>query len=377
MPAAAVRRSRSLERSSAVPLAWAWAVLIVYASLFPFEGWRWPPGAAIVDLLRLNWPHYFIPFDISSNLLGYAPFGLLVCLARLRHGATLLKAMSTALLLGAGLSYAMELTQHLLPRRVPSLLDWVLNTGGVVLGLLVAVLVQAMGWLNRWQVMRDRWIERGNGGALALLLLWPVALLFPTPVPLGVGQVGEVLRSGLAAALAGVPWADPVAAWLAVVVPPKTPLSPPAEMLAVMLGLLAPCLLAFAAARPGLRRLVVAAFVLGVAVAGTALSTALNFGPDHALAWRTPSTLIALGLALLLALSAMWLNPRLAGALALVVLAGLVVLVHQAPTDPYFAQSLQAWEQGRFVRFHGVAQWVGRLWPYAAMLWLLGRVGAR
>lgn len=376
MPVAAVRRSRGLERSSAVPLAWAWAVLIVYASLFPFEGWRWPPGAAIVDLLRLNWPRYFIPFDISSNLLGYAPFGLLVCLARLRHGATLLKAMATALLLGAGLSYAMELTQHLLPRRVPSLLDWVLNTGGVLLGLLVAVLVQAMGWLNRWQAMRDRWIERGNGGALALLLLWPVALLFPTPVPLGVGQVGEVLRGGLAAALAGVSWADPVAVWLALV-PPKTPLSPPAEMLAVMLGLLAPCLLAFTAARPGLRRLVVAAFVLGAAVAGTALSTALNFGPDHALAWRTPSTLIALGLALLLALSAMWLNPRLAGALALVVLAGLVVLVHQAPTDPYFAQSLQAWEQGRFVRFHGVAQWVGRLWPYAAMLWLLGRVGAR
>ena len=27
-----------------VPLGWAWVALIVYASLFPFEGWRWPPG---------------------------------------------------------------------------------------------------------------------------------------------------------------------------------------------------------------------------------------------------------------------------------------------------------------------------------------------
>ena len=26
--------------------------------------------------------------------------------------------------------------------------------------------------------------------------------------------------------------------------------------------------------------------------------------------------------------------------------------------------SLQAWEQGRFIRFHGLAQWVGWLWPY-------------
>jgi hypothetical protein len=68
---------------------------------------------------------------------------------------------------------------------------------------------------------------------------------------------------------------------------------------------------------------------------------------------------------------------RLAAGLGLVVLTGLVVGVAQAPADPYFAQSLQAWEQGRFVRFHGLAQWVGWLWPYAAMGWLLSRLGAR
>ena len=374
-----MRRPPHNHRSSAVPLAWAWTVLIVYASLFPFDGWRWPPGVAIWDLLHLRWPRYFIAFDIASNLLGYAPLGLLICLARLRHGAKLVAAMGSALLLGAGLSYAMELTQHLLPRRVPSLLDWVLNFGGVALGVLLAVLIQAMGWLNRWQAMRDRWMERGNGGALTLLLLWPVALLFPTPVPLGLGQMSEVLRSALTAVLVGVPWADPLAAWLVVAAPtsPLPPLSPQAELLAVTLGLLAPCLLAFAVVRPGWRRLGAAFGLLLMAVVGTTLSTALNFGPDHAMAWRTASTLLALALALLLAAAAMGLNERRAGALALVVFAGLVVLVQQAPTDPYFSQSLQGWEQGRFVRFHGVAQWVGRLWPYAAMLWLLGRVGAR
>ena len=55
----------------------------------------------------------------------------------------------------------------------------------------------------------------------------------------------------------------------------------------------------------------------------------------------------------------------------------LVVGVAQAPDDPYFAQSLKAWEQGQFVRFHGLAQWVGWLWPYAAMGWMLSRLGAR
>ena len=51
--------------------------------------------------------------------------------------------------------------------------------------------------------------------------------------------------------------------------------------------------------------------------------------------------------------------------------------VAQAPADPYFAQSLQAWEQGRFIRFYGVARWVGWLWPYAAIVYLLARLGAR
>ena len=29
-------------RSSTAPLALAYAALILYASLYPFDGWRWP-----------------------------------------------------------------------------------------------------------------------------------------------------------------------------------------------------------------------------------------------------------------------------------------------------------------------------------------------
>ncbi|MBX9793906.1 MAG: teicoplanin resistance protein VanZ, partial [Burkholderiaceae bacterium] len=64
-------------------------------------------------------------------------------------------------------------------------------------------------------------------------------------------------------------------------------------------------------------------------------------------------------------------------ALGLMALTALVSLVSQTSEDVYFAQSLQAWEQGRFIRFHGAAQWVGWLWPYAAMGYLLGRIAAR
>jgi hypothetical protein len=61
----------------------------------------------------------------------------------------------------------------------------------------------------------------------------------------------------------------------------------------------------------------------------------------------------------------------------LIALTALVALVVQAPADPYYAQSLSAWEQGRFIRFHGAAQWVGWLWPYAALCHLFTRVIAR
>ena len=372
-----MRSNRAVDRSSAVPLAWAWVALIVYASLFPFSGWRWPPGVAAWELLRLPWPRYFIAFDITSNLLAYAPLGLLAAVARLRHGAPLARALAGALALGTGLSYAMELTQQLLAQRVPSALDWVLNTAGASLGALLALLAQRLGLLRRWQAARERWLERGHAGALALLVLWPAALLFPTPTPLGVGQVGEVLRAWLADGLADVPWAAPLSDWLLLAPAPARPLSPLAEGLAVALGLLSPCLLAYSAARPGWRRIGLALGAAGAAVLATTLSTVLNFGPEHAWAWRTPGAAMAMGVALGLALAGAWLPHRLAGALALVCLTGLVVLVHLAPTDPYFAQSLQGWEQGRFVRFHGLAQWVGWLWPYAALAWLMGRLGSR
>ena len=63
--------------------------------------------------------------------------------------------------------------------------------------------------------------------------------------------------------------------------------------------------------------------------------------------------------------------------LGLVVVTAGIGLVAQAPSDPYFAASLHGWEQGRFIRFHGLAQWVGWCWPYVATLWLLRQSAGR
>jgi hypothetical protein len=282
----------------------------------------------------------------------------------------------TTLLVGTALSFGMESLQNWLPRRVPSSVDWVLNTAGTALGVLAAVAVRALGGVDRWQVLRDRWFITHSAGGIALLLLWPVGLLFPAPVPFGLGQVLVRLQELAAVALDGTPWAAWVEGWV-YARDALTPLSRGAEWVTIVLGFLAPSFVAFSVMRRGWRRTVQVPAALLAGLAATTLSTALNFGPQHALAWLTPAVLPALVVGVALAVALAFVPPRGAAAVGLVALTALVALVAQAPTDPYFAESLQAWEQGRFIRFHGAAQWVGWLWPYAALVYLLLRVMAR
>lgn len=365
-------------RSSATPLALAYAMLVLYASLFPFTGWRWPPaGQGMTSLAWLPWTRWHGGFDVISNLLGYLPLGALLCVAARRSGWRWLPALLLALLLPAALSYGTEVLQQFLPRRVPAMEDFIMNTTGAAAGALLAMLAQALGLLGRWSTLRARWFERDCAGALALLALWPLGLLFPAPVPLGLGQVGERLSEGLAELLQDVPWAEALQVALAAPAAATSALRPLDEALIVALGLLAPSLVAYSVMGPGWRRTALAAGALLLGVAGMSLSALLNFGPTHADAWLGPATLPGLALGFLAALLLAPLPQRLVAGVGLVALTGLVVSVAQAPADPYFAQSLQAWEQGRFVRFHGLAKWVGWLWPYAALLWLLSRLRER
>jgi VanZ family protein len=364
-------------RSSATPLALVYAALVLYASLYPFEGWRWPPGQDAWTLATLPWTRWQDEFDRYSNLLGYLPLGALICIAARRSGWHTLVALLLAVLVPAALSYGTEVLQQFLPRRVPAREDFLLNTGGAALGALLALAGHALGLVDRWQALRVRWFARDSAGALALLALWPVGLLFPSPLPLGLGQVGERLREALVDLLSDVPWAEAAYVLLDSAPAAREPLRPLSEALVVALGLLGPCLLAYSVMPAGWRRVAAALGALALGWVAMGLSTLLNFGPGNAMAWLTPTAGPGLVLGLVLALVLAPVPRRVVRGLGLVVLTGLVVGVAQAPADPYFAQSLQAWEQGRFVRFHGLAQWVGWLWPYAAMLWLLLRLGAR
>lgn len=361
-------------RSSAVPLAWLYAALIVYASLSPFVGWREARGP-LLAFVSLPLPRWWTEFDLVANLLGYLPLGALVCLGWVRKGGRPAMAFAVACLLGGLLSGLMEIAQNFLPQRVASNVDWVLNMLGAAMGAGLGLAAHALGAVTLWQSWRNRWLVEHSAGGLALLLAWPLGLLFPTPVVLGQGQVLVLAQEHLAGLLEGTPFLDGLQGLIASE-PPLDAIAPGAEWLAVVLGLLGPCLVGFTFAKPGWRRL---ALVAGVALLGfgaTTLSTALNFGPDHALAWSTRPVLLAFGCAALLAAALVRVPARVSAGLGLVTLTALVVLVAQAPVDPYFAQSLQDWEQGRFIRFHGAAQWIGWLWPYVALAYLLAQVGS-
>lgn len=364
--------------STAVPLAWLAVCLVVYASLYPFAGWRWPAGAQFWELLKLPWPRFNPRFDIWANFLGYVPVAGLIHAAAVRgggrgNGRSVLGTLALASLL----SYSMEVTQQFLPPRFPSQLDWLLNSAGAAAGAALSSLVLRLGWIDLWQSARDQWFVRNSAGARALLLAWPMGLLFPTPMPFGLGPSWSRLQDDLMDLLVDVHGAESLLDWLESSPPPSGQLSALPEATGIVLGLLGPCLLAYAVTRPGWRRAAMAAGAAILGLAATALSAALNFGPVHALAWVTPVLLPACAVALGLAFVLVRLPSRLAAALGLAVLSAELMLVAQAPSDPYFALSLQGWEQGRFIHFHGLAQWVGWLWPLATMVWLTMHLATR
>lgn len=360
-----------MHKTSAWPLALIYAGLIVYASLYPFADWR-DQGMTPWAYLWAPLPKYWTGFDVVANTLGYAPLGFLLSLSALRTGRGAHAVMLATLLAGL-LSLLLEAMQVYLPSRVPSNVDFMLNLLGAGVGAVTASTMERMGAIDHWSRFRGRWFVADARGGLVLLALWPLALLFPAAVPFGLGQVFERLEATLADGLLDTPFLD----WLPVRDMELQPLVPGAELVCVMLGALIPCLLGYCIIRSVARRL---ALVIGVFAAGlgaTALSAALSYGPSHAWAWFSLPVQAGLGLALVLAMVLLSVPRRASAALMLLALGVYLSVLNQAPTSPYFAQTLKTWEQGRFIRFHGLAQWLGWLWPYAALGYVLALISGR
>ena len=159
---------------------------------------------------------------------------------------------------------------------------------------------------------------------------------------------------------------------------PLEPLARSTEALCVALGLWLPCLLAYSVVAHRGRRLALALAVFVVGVGVTALSCALTWGPLHAWVWLGALPVrVGLLAGVLLALLVLPFSGRACAALLLLATVVHLSLLNQAPTSPYFAHTLQLWEQGRFLRFYGLSQWLGWLWPYAVLVVVLLRLSHR
>ncbi|MEZ5664267.1 MAG: VanZ family protein [Burkholderiaceae bacterium] len=349
-------------RSSAWTLALLFAVLVLYASLYPFAGWR-AQGGLTWDWVLAPMPRYWTAFDVWSNLLGYIPLGFLLAMAMLRTGwgGGSWVAASAAC---ATLSLVIEMAQTLLPARVPSNLDLALNSAGGVIGAGLAWTLHRLGALRRWSQWRADWFESDAHGGLVLLALWLPALLYPAPLPFGLGQVWVRVEAALQDWLSGTPFA----LWLPEAAVPAPPLSPLSEALCMALCLLAPLLLGFSQIRSIPRRLFLVPVMLLAGAVVEGVSYALTYGPEHAWAWVGPQVLLGGGLALLVALGLSMLPRRLCLVLMMLCLSVALTLLNRVPETPYFAQSLEIWEQGRFIRFHGLSRWLGWFWPWAVLL---------
>src|SRR5258707_5916588 len=127
-----------MKSSSRAPLAvlvtLAYTLVIVYASLQPFAGWRMPSDD-VLRFLTAPWPRYITTYDIALNVSAYLPLGAMLFFA-LRPPLAAAVALVIAVLLAAALSLLLESVQMFLPSRIASNVDLISNSAGAALGAL-------------------------------------------------------------------------------------------------------------------------------------------------------------------------------------------------------------------------------------------------
>ncbi|HMS27485.1 MAG TPA: VanZ family protein [Burkholderiaceae bacterium] len=362
--------AKTQHQTIAWPFTLVYLALVVYASLYPFEQWR-DQGVVPWAFIFQPWPKYWTWFDIVINMLGYAPLGFLGALTALRMGYAK-QAVWLVSLLTLLLSFLLESIQSYLPARVSSNVDFILNVFGAFIGVVCAWGLERIGAINHWHQFKTKWFIKDSRGAMVLLGLWPVALIFPAAVPLGLGHVLERFETYLGEALLGTAFLE----WLPMRSVELEPLLPGAEVLCVVLGAVVPVLLGYSIITHTPKRLIFLMTTWLGAIMVTSLSTALSFGPEHAWVWISYPVKVGLMLAFMISLFFLILPVRACLAMLLMLQLVLLFVLNLAPTNPYFAQTLQTWEQGRFIRFHGVAQWLGWLWPFVVMGYALVRVSS-
>jgi VanZ family protein len=165
-----------------------WALLIAYASLYPFLPLRLPTVEAVAGFFSR--PRYVSGFDVALNVLAYVPMGTLACLYFRQTGEGL-KPVFKAAAFGAAFSFVMETCQLFIPGRIASTYDVLANAGGALAGAMVFVdpfyslATRPLGELRERVLIPGVWGDAG----LVLIMLWLIAQLNPALPFFGAGNI--------------------------------------------------------------------------------------------------------------------------------------------------------------------------------------------
>lgn len=348
-----------------VRLAWilavAYLLVVVYASLQPFRGWRVPPEE-ILRFLTAPWTRFITLQDVAVNVAAYVPLGFLLSIGwGARYGPA--RGAVAAAVAASVLSLAMEAGQMFLPSRIASNVDLLANAVGALLGAMAAPLFAPTRILGgKLHAARHRLFREGAAAdaGLVVIALWLATQFHPTAQLFGTGGLRVALE--LPAYSAHTP-----------------SLALASEAAVVLLNLLGVGLMLSALMHEGTRRMLAIGAVVGAALAIKIFTAVALVRASAPLAWLTPGVLAGLvvGWALLYGAARLPRPAQLAGSVACIVLA--TAAINLAPDNPYqsIPPRLLAGGASHFLSFSSIVRALSELWPLLAAGFLLYALAAR
>jgi VanZ family protein len=340
----------------------AYVVVIVYASLHPFQAWR-DAGIEAWAFLTAPWPQYWTAFDLLTNWLAYVPLGAFIVWALYPRYASV-SVILLAVLGASGLSLTLEALQTYLPNRISSNVDLGCNALGALCGAWCGQLTASSfidkGRLREWRL---RWFERNASAGLVLVATWFAAQLHPQALAFATGEVLSPVLEALR------PWAE-----APFIGPGTTTLSPEQHLIAETIASTS----AFSGAAllflwlmrplaPHLRLLLV--FAAAAWLAKSAGAAAL-VNPQLALSWATPAASFGFALGLAFVAAASFTPRQVQRILAMLTMTCGLVVVNLMPDNPYYLASLAQWRQGAWINFNGLLNVLAMAWPFIALAYL-------
>lgn len=331
-------------------LAIAGAAVIVFASLYPFSGWR-DPGIDPFSFVSQPLPNHVLWADFLINYSAYIVLGLLVSMAAKPKtglpGALLLSIFFCSLL-----SLCMESLQAYLPARVSSNIDWLANSMGGMTGALISTAIRPRFGMFVLQP-RESWIVSGGRGdaGIALITLWLFTQANPSLPLMG----SWVLDEGRFLQRLFIPHEFSVA-----------------ESGSIVLNMLSFGLFTSIILRPEKGKIVPVVLALFLAILIKSAAAGILLKPSVFFWWASQEALAGVGLGLALIVVLGNFGTRTRAVISAAAFVSQIVIGYMTPdiASPTAEIFLYSWRHGQLPTLNGVTSFVAKLWPLLTLAYL-------